>query len=82
MSYDIDLNRVFLYSRVDMCFQFVYSTLPRSFLLSNCHLSSDTILSNTGLVALQKLDGVLVVSDISYAANGFVITCQSEYIFR
>jgi hypothetical protein len=78
MSYDIDLNRVFLYSRVDMCFQFVYSTLPRSFLLSNCHLSSDTI----PVLLLCRIDGVLVVSDISYAADGFVITCQSEYIFK
>jgi hypothetical protein len=64
-----------------MCFQFEYLTLAISYLLSYGHLSSDTILSNAGLFALQELGRILVIFDISNASHRFVISCQSKYVF-
>jgi hypothetical protein len=65
-----------------MCFQSKYPILPISYLLLDCHLGSDTILSNTGLFALQELDRILMIFDISNTSNRFVISCQSKYVFR
>jgi len=39
-----------------------------------CHLSSDTILSDTGIIALQEVNRMLVILDISDAPDRFVIS--------